>query len=119
LPVGSRNCQRPWSQSSSRIASRFHGSRPRTKGAIARTAASTDATSAPLHDSPQPTTPTSVVTRTSTSVTPSRATCDETSRCRYGTLTTTGSTAATFTAPSAGEDGDGRDLDQPVVHDQA
>ena len=40
------------------------GSRPITKGAIARTAASIDAASAPLVASPQPTSPSSVVTRT-------------------------------------------------------
>ena len=69
------------------IASRFHGSRPITNGAIALTAASTDAASAPLHASPQPTAPSSVSTRTRMSVTPSRATWLDTSRCRYGTDT--------------------------------
>ena len=40
------------------------------------------AVSAPQHDSPQPTTPSSVVSLTSTSLTPSRATIELTSRRR-------------------------------------
>ena len=61
LPVPARNCQRPCVKTSRRIASRFHGSRPTTNGVIARSAASTDAVSAPQHASPQPTRPSSVV----------------------------------------------------------
>ena len=53
-PVPARNCQSPCSYSSVWIASRFHGSLPSTNGAIAWIAASTEATSAPLHASPQP-----------------------------------------------------------------
>ena len=67
---------------SRRIASRFHGSRPMTNGVIARSAASTDAVSAPQHASPQPMRPSSVVSFTSTSLTPSLATWELTSRWR-------------------------------------
>src|SRR5205085_3013627 len=87
LPVPARNCQSPCVKASRRIASRFQGSRPSTKGAIAFSAASTDAVSAPQQASPQPTRPSSVVSFTSTSLTPSRATCELTSRCLYGMLT--------------------------------
>ena len=80
LPVPARNFQRPKPNASARIASRFQGSRPTTKGAMARIAASTDAASEPLVASPQPTSPSSVVTRTRMSVTPSRATIELTSR---------------------------------------
>ena len=88
LPVPARNCQSPWLNASRRIASRFHGSRPTTKGAIAshrgvhRGRVGAGARLAPA-DEP-------VVGRrrcTSTSLTPSRATCELTSRCVYGTLT--------------------------------
>ena len=96
LPVPARNCQRPCWKRSACIASRFHGSRPSTNGVIARTAASTEAASAPLHASPQPTSPSSVSTRTRMSVTPSRATWLDTSRCRYGTDTIVVSTRATL-----------------------
>ena len=82
LPVPARNCHRPCVNTSRRIASRFHGSRPTTNGAIARTAASTEAVSAPQHASPQPTRPSSVVSFTRTSLTPSRATWELTSRWR-------------------------------------
>ena len=98
LPVPARNFQRPKSNASARIASRFQGSRPIANGAIAVTAASTEAASEPLVASPHPTRPSSVVTRTRMSVTPSRATIELTSRWLYGTLTTIGSTRATFTA---------------------
>ena len=82
LPVPARNCQRPKLNASARIASPFQGSRPTTKGAMACTAASTEAASAPLVASPQPTSPSSVVMRTRMSVTPSRATIELTSRWR-------------------------------------
>ena len=80
FPVPARNFQRPKSNASARIASRFQGSRPITNGAMAVTAASTEAASEPLVASPQPTRPSSVVTRTRMSVTPSRATIELTSR---------------------------------------
>ena len=82
LPVPARNCQSPKLNASARIASRFQGSRPTTNGAMAAIAASIDAASAPLVASPQPTSPSSVVTRTRMSVTPSRATIELTSRWR-------------------------------------
>ena len=53
-----------------------------TKGVIARRAASIEAVSAPQHASPQPTRPSSVVSFTSTSLTPSLATWELISRCR-------------------------------------
>ena len=102
LPVPAVNFQSPKPNASARIASRFHGSRPTTNGPIATTAASTETASDPLVASPQPTSPSSVVTRTSTSVTPSRATIELTSRWLYGTLTTIGSTRATRTRKPRG-----------------
>lgn len=86
LPVPARYCQSPWKNSSLRIASASHGSRPITYGAIASSAAWTDAVSAPLHDSPQPVRPSSVCRRTTTSVTPSRLIWLLRSVWRYGTL---------------------------------
>src|SRR3984893_14120989 len=100
FPVPERNCHRPCVKTSRRIASRFHGSRPTTKGVMARRAASTEAVSAPQQASPQPIRPSSVVSFTSTSLTPSLATWELTSRRRYGTLTGIGSTAAIFTPAS-------------------
>src|SRR4029079_8848403 len=97
FPVPERNCHSPCVNASRRIASRFHGSRPTTNGAMARSASSTEAVSAPQHASPQPTSPSSVVSLTSTSLTPSRATMELTSRWRYGTLTGIVSRVAIFT----------------------
>ena len=62
-------------------------------------AASTDAVSAPLQASPQPIRPSSASMLTRTSVTPSRATCELTSRCMYGTLTVVASTRTTLIGP--------------------
>ena len=82
LPVPARNCQSPKLKASARMALPFQGSRPTTNGAMACTAASIEAASAPLVASPQPTRPSSVVMRTRMSVTPSRATIELTSRWR-------------------------------------
>ena len=82
LPVIAWNCHPPEMKTSRAIASLCQGSRPSTKGAVARIALSMPAVSAAVQLSPQPTRPLSARSLTITSLTPSRSTIELSSRCR-------------------------------------
>ena len=76
LPVIGWNCQPPATNTSRAIASMPNGSRPSTSGRMACAAQATPAASAARVHSPQPVRPSSAVSLTITSVTPSRATSE-------------------------------------------